>query len=251
MPNEPDVPVAGAGGGADVSGHIEAILRAAWGETQDPRRVLDAGCGAELPFRIPGATELVGIDISPDALALNTELDSAIVGDIQTYPLPPESFDLVICWNVLEHLPNPVVAVENMTRALRPGGILVLGLPNLWSLKGLLTRATPHRFHVWAYRRLLGDTDAGSPGHGPFPTYLRREIAPGRLVSLGRRHGLEPLYLSTYAVPDPLSGGLGAVWRSVLRVLRALSAGRWDPAASEHVAVLRRAEALDLPARAG
>jgi SAM-dependent methyltransferase len=204
------------------------------------RSVLDAGCGFTLPVALPTEVRLVGLDISPEALALNARLDSRIVGDIQTYPLPAESFDVVLCWTVLEHLPDPRAAVANMARALKSGGLLVVGVPNVWSLRGLVTRLTPHRFHVWAYRRLLRFPQAGTPGYGPFPTHLKSEIAPRRLAEVARAENLEPVYAATYGLPSGLSRGLDAFWSLALALGRIVTFGAWDAAASEHLVVFRK-----------
>ena len=111
----------------------------------------------EFALDFPTDVHLVGIDISAEALAKNENVDERILGDIQTYPLPVGSFDAVLCWWVLEHVRRPEAALRNMARSLSPGGLLVLSVPRLWSIKGIEgARLTPHRFHIWAYRNLLG-----------------------------------------------------------------------------------------------
>src|SRR5581483_9550091 len=109
----------------------------------------------------------------------------------QTHPLQAEAFDAVVCWDVLEHLPHPELALENMTRALRPGGRLLLGLPRVTSPKGLATKFTPHRFHVWFYRHVFHDANAGRPGYGPYRTYLLWSLRPGALRRYAAQHGLD------------------------------------------------------------
>jgi SAM-dependent methyltransferase len=203
-------------------------------------QVLDAGCGFTLPVALPEGVRLVGLDVSPEAIARNERLDSGIVGDIQTYPLPAEAFDIVLCWTVLEHLPDPRAAVANMAQSLKSGGLLVIGVPNIWSLRGLVTKLTPHRFHVWTYRRLFGYKRAGAPGYGPFPTYLKREIAPRRLADLAEAVSLERVYAATYGLPSGLPHGIDVLWSLALRLGQIVTLGAWDPAASEHVAVFRK-----------
>ena len=70
-------------------------------------RVLDAGCGSSSYVKAPESAHRVGIDISEEQLRKNTFVDEKILGDIQTYELPPASFDVIICWWVLEHLREP------------------------------------------------------------------------------------------------------------------------------------------------
>jgi len=78
-----------------------------------------------------------------------------------------------------------------MTRALRPGGRLLLGLPRVTSPKGLATKFTPHRFHVWFYRHVFHDANAGRPGYGPYRTYLLWSLRPGALRRYAAQHGLD------------------------------------------------------------
>lgn len=204
--------------------------------------VLDAGCGYTVQVELPACARLVGLDISPEILDKHPGLHARIVGDIETYPLPPERFDVVICWNVLEHLPRPRKAVANMARTLKPGGLLVVGAPNIWSLKGLLTKLTPHRFHIWVYRRVLGFEQAGSPDFGPYRTYLRLSMSPRRLPEIAEAASLEGVYSSSYDVPLGLPRGSDVVWSVATRVARVVTLGAWDAAASEHVAVFEKRE---------
>jgi SAM-dependent methyltransferase len=204
------------------------------------RTVLDAGCGYSLPVRLPRDVRIVGLDSSAEALSKNEHIDEAIVGDVETYPLAGDGFDVVVCWTVLEHLANPRAALSNFAFALRPGGLLIVGIPNLWSLKGLVTKLTPHSFHVWVYRRIWGVKEAGQPGVAPFPTYLRRDIAPGRLAQSARRLGLERIYAANYRNAYPLPRVLAILWSAAEALGRIASLGSWDPGASEHVAVFRK-----------
>ncbi len=60
---------------------------------------------------------------------------------------------------------DPARAALNQLEWTRPGGLLVIGVPNLWSLRGLITKLTPFWFHRLVYRlgrrkgiyRSLGD----------------------------------------------------------------------------------------------
>src|SRR5437764_1287309 len=70
-------------------------------------RVLDAGCGARRYVAFGEHAHVVGLDLSAEDLARNDGLDERIVGDVQAYPMPQQSFDVVLCWDVLEHLRRP------------------------------------------------------------------------------------------------------------------------------------------------
>jgi len=53
-----------------------------------------------------------------------------VVSDIWSIPLPDATFDAVLCTEVLEHVPYPIQAVEELSRLLRPGGRLILTVPS-------------------------------------------------------------------------------------------------------------------------
>ncbi len=57
----------------------------------------------------------------------NTKLD--IISDITSIPVEDASFDAVMCTEVLEHVPDPVAALKELTRVLRPGGYLLITAP--------------------------------------------------------------------------------------------------------------------------
>lgn len=57
----------------------------------------------------------------------NTKLD--IVSDIINIPVDDNSFDVILCTEVFEHLPDPVSAVKEFSRILRPGGSLIATAP--------------------------------------------------------------------------------------------------------------------------
>jgi 2-polyprenyl-3-methyl-5-hydroxy-6-metoxy-1,4-benzoquinol methylase len=208
-------------------------------------RLLEAGCGSSSRLVMPEGTRVIGIDISQSQLDRNTILNEKILGDIQTYPLEGSAFDVIICWDVLEHLSDPEAAVRNLVRAIRPGGSIILALPNLGSPKGLLTKCTPHWFHVWAYKHIFGYEHAGEDGYGPFPTHMRKSIAPEALRSLGAQMGLETTYFSLY------EGGAarklrerarlrGPVWNALKLMVKTLSLGRLNAEQTDCIIVLSR-----------
>jgi len=230
-----------AAGFGDVQSLVIDHLRATRPE-RTPARVLDAGAGRRLPFPLPYPAHVVGLDVSEAGLAENDDLDERIVGDVETYPLPADEFDLVVCWNVLEHVRRPLAAVRNLAIALRPGGLLVVGVPNLTAPKTIVTKLTPHAFHVWVYRSVLGNPRAGLPGHAPFPTHLRTALLPARF-----RRALRRLGLSVQAELRYPSGMVPAVVdrRPTFRRLWRMAEAPWrlagaDPSLSDIVWIVRK-----------
>ena len=165
-------------------------------------RVLEAGCGSASNLRFGNKVYLVGIDISEKQLARNTLLHEKIVGDIQQYEFPEGNYDAIVCWDVLEHLPEPQLALEKFARAIKPGGLVILKMPNVLSLKGLITKFMPHIFHVWAYRYIYGDKNAGKEDTVPFRTFLRLSISANAIRKQGAELGLDTVYFSTEDVAN-------------------------------------------------
>jgi len=93
-------------------------------------RLLDVG--AATGFFLDGARrngyEVFGIEISEFASTYAREhLNlNVITGQIEDARFPSEYFDIITMWDVLEHLPNPVQALQHARRLLKPSGILVI-----------------------------------------------------------------------------------------------------------------------------
>ncbi len=210
-----------------------------WLSDNPSPRVLDAGCGGMRQFRLSAGAHVVGIDIAADQLENNSAVQERIVGDIQTFPLAPQSFDIVICWDVLEHVPRPRAALQNLRQAVAPGGLLVLAGPNLLSLKGLVTRITPYWFHRAYYRR--------THKLEPFRTYLRLATSPDSLGRWAPRHSLSTEYFALYESDMQLelrqrARLRGRLWTVTSNALVTLTGGRFNPSATDFVLVLRPAQ---------
>jgi 2-polyprenyl-3-methyl-5-hydroxy-6-metoxy-1,4-benzoquinol methylase len=131
-----------------------------------PRDVLDVGCSSGYlarPLTDAGA-RVLGLEIDPDAAAqARSVCAEVVVGDVESMELPfePESFDVILCGDVVEHLRDPGAALARLQPLLRPGGRLVLTTPNVanWSMRlsllagrwryterGILDRTHTHLF---------------------------------------------------------------------------------------------------------
>ena len=168
----------------------------------DGIQVLEAGCGSMSKVNLGKNVRMVGIDISEKQLDRNEVLHEKILGDVHTYPLPRRSFDIIICWDVLEHLENPRKALENFFNACKPNGLIILAFPNLFSLKGVLTKFTPHLVHVWYYRYLLGMKDAGKDDQPPFVTRFRLAMTYPAIRQLAISANATVAYFAFRESPD-------------------------------------------------
>jgi SAM-dependent methyltransferase len=114
------------------------------------RDVLEIGCGrgelaCELVAADPPPARLVAADFAHAAVRLGRARAASrdvagvtwMVADVQHIGLPDASVDTVISCETIEHLPDPVQALREFRRVLRPGGRLVLTTPNYFGPFGL------------------------------------------------------------------------------------------------------------------
>ncbi len=95
--------------------------------------VLDAGCGAGVPFTLwlSERFHVTGVDISNEQLRLarqNVPRATFLQQDMTSLDVPPESFDAITCFYALIHVPRDRHArvLANFSRALKRGGYLLL-----------------------------------------------------------------------------------------------------------------------------
>jgi len=132
-----------------------------------PLRVLDCGVGtgalsSALARVSPAPFRLDAIDISPRMLeragsALrDSDLEVSLRhGDVRKLPYDDGIFDLVMSAHLLEHLVDPAIALSEMVRVLKPGGLLIAcltrrSLPGIYvHLKWRTHRVTPAQAEGW------------------------------------------------------------------------------------------------------
>ena len=100
-------------------------------------RVLDIGCGwAHIASHMQhsGCT-FVGVEPDPERRAVAGERCEQVFDEVaeglSRLPLEPESFDVIVLADVLEHLVDPWAVLKDALRYLKPGGRVVLSIPNL------------------------------------------------------------------------------------------------------------------------
>ncbi len=148
--------------------------------------VLDIGCGggilAEAMAR--AGARVTGIDLSKASISvarrhaqsqgLSVQYHCASVEDIAGEH--PESYDIVTCMEMLEHVPKPELVIAGCARVLKPGGRAYFSTINR-SLKALL-------FAIWIGEHILHLLPRGSH------TY-RKLIQPQELIAWGEKNGME------------------------------------------------------------
>jgi SAM-dependent methyltransferase len=101
-------------------------------------RILDVGCAAGtflLGMRNRGGWETAGVELSAEVARLARERHGLDVfaGTLEQAAYPDAYFDAVTMWDVLEHLHDPVNTLREIGRILKPGGVLIIRVPNLAS----------------------------------------------------------------------------------------------------------------------
>lgn len=175
----------------------DAWLEQALKEVPAGSRILDAGAGEQKYRSFCAHLEYVSQDFAQydgrgDARGMQTgswdqtRLD--IVSDITTIPEPDASFDAIMCVEVFEHLPEPLLALKEFARLLSPGGQLVLTAPFC-----SLTHFAPY-FFTTGFSRYFYERHLPTYGfevveiveNGNFFEYLAQEIR--RLPPMARRY---------------------------------------------------------------
>ena len=153
----------------------------AWIEPLEPDMlVLDVACGAGHGAEpiAPHVRQVVGIDLTPELLALGAERlrDNGITNvllqeaNAESLPFVDESFDLVFCRGSLHHFADPPQAVAEMVRTCRPGGRIVLSdvvAPNADVrdvYDGLHRRIDPSHVRAFLERELAETLPGGIDG---------------------------------------------------------------------------------------
>jgi len=136
------------------------------------QRLLDAGCGVGTythTLQQAGAIAF-GVDVEEERVAEAAQEPSGAsfaAASVERLPCPGGHFDLVFSHEVIEHLEDDLLALQEAARVLRPGGHLILFAPN---------RGFPFETHgiVWRGRYRFGNV----PLVNWLPTPLRNRLVP-------------------------------------------------------------------------
>lgn len=107
-------------------------------------RLLEVGCayGLFAARAIERGWDVAAMDVSAAGVAatsarLGIEVHHGLLDDA---PFEPASFDVVVAWDVLEHVPDPAAFLARVHELVVPGGTIALSLPNVASLPARLMR---------------------------------------------------------------------------------------------------------------
>ena len=172
----------------------------------DTNRVLDLGCGhhdhnmSEDPYwlhkhLVNKNPSTIGLELEEDiALALNDKGYNVIAGNIEDKDLPNrigEQFDVIVSGELIEHLANPGLLLDNAYQLLKPNGVLILSTPNPWNFFNIASsilrgRIPIHVQHTcWFDYTTLSQLTRRYNFEERFFTYLHwQENQPWRSISL-------------------------------------------------------------------
>ncbi len=161
-------------------------------------RILDAGAGEQPHRKLCSHLQYVSQDFAqykPDAAKAGLQMAQwdygklDIVSDITNIPQPDGSFDAIMCLEVLEHVPDPVLAIRELSRLVRAGGRLILSAPFC-----SLTHFAPYHystgFNRFFYQKHLSDCGfriLEMTTNGNYFEYLAQELR--RVRSIGATYG--------------------------------------------------------------
>lgn len=196
------------------------------------RDVLELGCGAGAMTRVLSeiGCKVVGVEVDPVAAEhARAHADQIVVGDLTSLDLAAElgegRFDVLVFGDVLEHLPDPLAALRGLRPLLRPGGHVVISVPNVahgdvrlallagrfdYAPLGLLD-ATHLRFFTWDTLRLLLH-EAG---------FIAAEVRRARLPVFGTEIDLDPAAYDPVVVEQVRSDDESTTYQFVVRAVPA------------------------------
>ncbi len=115
----------------DGRGEIAEFIKKGLEQLGENFLTLDAGAGdPEFQVRVPGG-RYVSVDLGVGDKNWNySKID--VIGNLEALPMLDDSFDCVICSQVLEHMSEPEQVLRELHRTLKPGGKILLSAPQEW-----------------------------------------------------------------------------------------------------------------------
>lgn len=227
-------------------------------DLQAPKDVVVIGCGPQPRLvKMLGEREyrVVGVEPVPSFVAAASVYlgpsQTVVQGWAEALPLPDATQDLVLCESVLEHVDSPRIALDEMFRVLRPGGVAYISTTNRLRLSLVGQNGEYNvRFFNWL-PRLVRESYVFRHLHQD-PSLANYSLRPAvhwftfaDLCELGRGSGFAQFYslLDLAAPDDPIV--MERWWRRIL--LRPLQRNAWLRALAltqmgHNIAMLKRAD---------
>ncbi len=161
-------------------------------------QILDAGCGSGRTLEeLVRYGEVSGLELNADAAAVarGRGLGEVEIGRLEELPWQTDSFDLITCLDVIEHVQDDRVALRELRRVSKPGGWLVATVPAYQALWSSHDTANHHyrRYGRTTVRSAVEDAGWSLRRMTSFNSILFPAAAAVRLAQRARRqNGDEP-----------------------------------------------------------
>jgi ubiquinone/menaquinone biosynthesis C-methylase UbiE len=173
--------------------------------------ILDVGCGRgagdedNVNYRknirvLKGKSKkVIGIDVDKNG-QYNQGLDEFHHIESQYWPIEDNSINLLVCDNVLEHIPNPDQFFKEINRVLKDGGYVCIRTPNRWSYIALAASLIPNKWHT----KVTSFVQDGRADEDVFPTVYKCN-STRKLKKIMSHNGIDCVVYNYEATPSYLS----------------------------------------------
>lgn len=161
------------------------MVREALGSIPTGSRILDAGCGiGNVTKNYYNHFAIFGVDEQQSAINYCQQFckGTYVKGDLYKIPFDDNFFDAILFLDAIEHLTQPVLALQELARVLKPGGIILICTMNYSSPLWFILEHTWHRFFA-----------------GPCKPYMK-EVHPTHYTEELLRHHCDGLFEEVYLI---------------------------------------------------
>ena len=157
--------------------------------------IADAGCGAKAPMLVTligKAKLLIGIDridFHPSLHNIGLKLLNNDLGKIE---IENSSVDIIVSKSVMEHIEDVDKVYNEFNRILKPGGSVLLLVPNFWDYVSILSYAIPNRLHKYIVSKM-----SGRASEDTFPTYYKSNTNRS-ICRLAKNSGFDVISMEYY-----------------------------------------------------
>jgi len=161
--------------------------------------ILDAGCGEGGVFsksilnKKGKRKSLIGIDLGN---AKNPYVDKKYFGSLDKLPFKDNTFDIIVCEWVAEHLEKPQLVFNEFSRVLKKDGHLILFTPNVLNSLVFFSKIIPNKLKDIILKKFLNKEEDDL-----FPVYLRCNTVR-KINQLSKKTELKREFINTYYNPD-------------------------------------------------
>lgn len=177
------------------------------------RSILDVGAGTGSDIEVIGKFGHIHVlDIDQEALQLinNACVVEKTFGSATVMPYSKDSFDVIVAFDVLEHIDDDSAVVKEMYRVLKPGGFIVVTVPAYQMLFSAHDKALGHvrRYNKKMLRALFADAEEKKMGYWFFTLFPL--VALGRFINKNKN----PKVDSSFSLPSWINNVLRFITKS-------------------------------------